>query len=183
MAYRQAVARAYDQCGSSTEVSVAFGCSASWVRRLMQQGRERGTLEPRSTARHTDLRRYDEADERAIRELIRTRPDATLAEVARALGTPAGMMTVSRTLKRLNLPRKKSRRMPANRAAPTWRQSGRAGSPGSPGCGSTNWSASTSSGLRWFRHGGEPTAGPRRASGSSRGCRTGTGRRSAPSPR
>jgi transposase len=108
MDFRRAVARAHDECGSSIEVAEQFNCSQSWVRRLMQQFRERGTLEPLTTARHDDQRSYDDADERAIRELIRHKPDATLAEVAEAIGKPAHPGTVSRTLKRLNLPRKKS---------------------------------------------------------------------------
>ena len=119
MDYRQAVARAYDDCGSSTEVAETFGCSASWVRRLIQHRRDRGTLEPNSTAHHADLRRYDDNDERAIRELIRTRPDATLAEVAAAIGKPAGTSTVARTLRELGLPRKKSPRTPRSSTGPT----------------------------------------------------------------
>src|SRR5580700_8711703 len=113
--FRIAVARAHDESGSSSEVAEQFGCCESWVRRLMQHRRERGTLEPRSSARHDDQRTYDDADERKIRELIRTKPDATLAEVAEVLGKPAHPCTVSRTLTRLNLPRKKSPRMPPNR--------------------------------------------------------------------
>ncbi len=112
MDYRRAVARAYDDCGSSTEVAETFGCSASWVRLLIQRRQSRGTLEPISSARQTSSRKYDLAYEVVIRALIRTRPDATLAEVAAALAKPAGAATVSRTLKRLNLPRKKSRPMP-----------------------------------------------------------------------
>lgn len=108
MDFRRAVARAHDGCGSSIEVAEQFGCSASWVRRLIQQRHERGTLEPLSTARRDDQRRYDNADEQAIRELIRRQPDATLAEVAEAIGKPAHPATVSRTLTRLKLPRKKS---------------------------------------------------------------------------
>ena len=119
MDYRRAVARAYDECGSSTEVAETFGCSASWVRRLIQQRRDRGTLEPASTAHHADLRRYSDADERAIRELIAERPDATLAEVAAALGKPAGVSTVGRTLRRLGLVRKKSPRTPPSSTGPT----------------------------------------------------------------
>jgi transposase len=115
MDYRIAVARAYEECGSSTEVAEEYGCSASWVRRLVQQGRERGTLEPLSSARRDDQRIYDDADEQKIRELIKIRPDATLAEVAEALNKPAHPATVSRTLARLNLPRKKSPRMPPSR--------------------------------------------------------------------
>ena len=108
MDYRMAVAAAYDECGSSIEVAEQFGCSESWVRRLIQRRRERGSLEPLSSARHDDQRIYDDVDEQKIRELISRKPDATLAEVAEALSKPAHPATVSRTLSRLNLPRKKS---------------------------------------------------------------------------
>ena len=119
MDYRAAVARVYDECGSSAEVAEQFGCSASWVRRLIQRRRERGTLGPGSSARTDDQRTYDDADEAKIRELIRARPDATLAEVAQALAKPASLATVSRTLGRLDLPRKKSPRTPPSRTGPT----------------------------------------------------------------
>jgi transposase len=119
MDYRTAVARAYDECASSVDVAEQFGCSASWVRRLIQQRRERRTLEPLSSARHDDQRTYDDADEQRIRELIKAKPDATLAEVAEALAKPAHPATVSRTLKRLKLPRKKSPRTPPSRIVPT----------------------------------------------------------------
>jgi transposase len=117
MDFRIAVARAYDECGSSTEVAEQFNCSESWVRRLIQHQRERGTLEPRPSARHDDQRIYDDADERKIRDLIKSKPDATLAEVAEAPGKSAYPCTVSRTLTRLNLPRKKSPRTPPSRIA------------------------------------------------------------------
>ena len=119
MDFRQAVARAYDESGSSIEVAEQFGCSESWVRRVIQNRRERGTLEALTTARHDDQRSYDDADEQAIRELIRAKPDATLAEVAEALGKPVHTATVSRTLSRLNLPRKKSPRTPPSKTGRT----------------------------------------------------------------
>lgn len=119
MDYREAVARAHDECSSSAEVAEQFGCSASWVRRLIQQRRERGTLQPRSSARKDDQRTYDDADELKIRELIRVRPDATLAEVAEAMGKPVHPGTVGHTLERLGLPRKKSRRTPPSGTART----------------------------------------------------------------
>ena len=119
MDYRIAVARAYDECESSLEVAEQFGCSESWVRRLIQQRRERGTLEPLSSARHDDQRIYDDADEQKIRELIKIKPDATLAEVAEAMNKPAHPATVSRTLARLKLGRKKSPRTPRSKTAPT----------------------------------------------------------------
>ena len=115
MDFRRAVARAYDECGASAEVAEQFGCSESWVRRLIQHRRERGTLQPRTTARHDDQRSYDDADEQRIRELIKRKPDATLAEVAETLGKPAHVSTVSRTLERLGLPRKKSPPTPPSR--------------------------------------------------------------------
>jgi transposase len=119
MDFRIAVARAHEDCGSSTEVAEQFGCSESWVRRLIQRQRESGTLEPLPSARHDDQRTYDDADEQTIRELIKSKPDATLAEVAEALGKSAHPCTVSRTLSRLNLPRKKSPRTPPSRIART----------------------------------------------------------------
>src|SRR5262249_54351907 len=47
MEFREAVARAYEECSSSIEVAEQFNCSESWVRRLMQRYRETGSLEPR----------------------------------------------------------------------------------------------------------------------------------------
>jgi transposase len=128
MDFRRAVARAYDECGSSTEVAEQFGCCASWVRRLVQRRRENGSLEPRPHGRRDEQRSYDDADERRIRALIARRPDATLAEVVEALGKPVHAATASRTLARLGLPRKKSPRTPANNSARTSGPRGRAGS-------------------------------------------------------
>jgi transposase len=119
MDFRCGVARAYDESGSSIEVAEQFGCSESWVRRLIQHRRERGTLDPLTTARHDDQRSYDDADEQAIRQLIKHKPDATLAEVAEAIGKPVHPCTVSRTLTRLNLPRKKSPRTPPSKIGRT----------------------------------------------------------------
>src|SRR6266550_4623035 len=116
---RRSVTRSYAECGSSIEVAEQFNCSESWVRRLIQHRRERDSLEPLTTARHDDQRSYDDADEQAIRALIKNKPDATLAEVAEAIGKSVHPGTVSRTLKRLNLPRKKSPRTPQNRTGRT----------------------------------------------------------------
>jgi transposase len=113
------VARAHAESGSSAEVAETFGCSESWVRRVTQRLRETGTVAARSTARKDDQRAYGDADEAAIRALIRERPDATLAEVAEAIGKRACPGTVSRTLARLELPRKKSRRTPPGGTGPT----------------------------------------------------------------
>ena len=135
MDFRRAAARAYDECGSSIEVAEQLGCSESWVRRLIQRQRERGTLEPQKTARHDDQRTYDDADEQEIRHLIQRKPDATLAEVAEAMGKPASPATISRTLDRLGLPRKKSASTPPSRTARTSPKRGAPGSISSDACG------------------------------------------------
>lgn len=110
MDFRERVARAHRESGSSAEVAETHNCSESWVRRLTQQLRETGSMVAKSTARTDDQRAYDDKDEVAIRELIKQKPDATLAEVAAAIGKPACPGTVCRTLQRLKLVRKKSRR-------------------------------------------------------------------------
>jgi transposase len=103
---------------------------------MTQQMRETGSVAPRSSARIVDQRAYNDKDELAIRKLIRKKPDATLAEVAAAIGKPACIGTVCRTLKRLNLRRKKSPRTPLNGTAPTWSPNAPRGSNGSPAGGS-----------------------------------------------
>jgi transposase len=119
MDFRERVARAHAESGSSAEVAETFGCSEAWVRRLTQRLRETGSLAPSSSARTDDQRAYNDKDEAAIRKLIKRKPDATLAEVATEIGKPASLTTVCRTLQRLKLPRKKSPRMPPSGIAPT----------------------------------------------------------------
>ena len=116
--FRERVVAAHAESGSSAETAQTFELSESCVRRWTQRLRETGNLAPSSSARTDDQRAYDDKDELAIRELIRQQPDATLAEVAAAIGKPACMGTVCRTLQRLKLPRKKSRRTPPSRIAP-----------------------------------------------------------------
>jgi transposase len=116
---RERVVRTHAETGSSAETAEIYGCSESWVRRMTQLLRDTGGLAPRSTARVDDQRAYDDADEAAIRALIARQPDATLAEVAAAIGKPACAGTVCRTLARLDLPRKKSRPTRPSGTAPT----------------------------------------------------------------
>jgi transposase len=112
MDFRKAVARAYDECGSSSEVAETFGCSASWVRRLVQRRRLTDSLAP-LPQRRPDARVIREAEDEQLRALIRETPDLTLAELAAALvpaegrGRPS-VPTVWRATRRLELPLKKS---------------------------------------------------------------------------
>jgi transposase len=105
MEFRRAVAKAYDECGSSIDVAEQFECSESWVRRLIQRRHAAGSLDPRP-ARRPDNRKLDDGDLGRLRELIRATPDLTLAELAAALGNKASVPTVWRAAERLGLPLK-----------------------------------------------------------------------------
>jgi transposase len=118
MDFRERVAAARDNGMETAEVAEIFGCSRSWVRRLMQRQRELGTLAPLQR-KQVDQRALGDADEQLVRRLIAGQPDMTLAELAEALGYKASESTMSRVLKKLGLPRKKSRSTPPSRAGRT----------------------------------------------------------------
>jgi transposase len=114
MDFRKRVMALYDRGMRTAQIVEIMGCSAAWARRLKQRRREMGTVAPLASSREYP-RIYQDQDERRIRELIASRPDATLAEVIQVIGKPASLPTVCRALARLELSRKKSRRMPRNR--------------------------------------------------------------------
>ena len=117
--FRVAVAAAYDECGSSIEVAELFGCSESWVRRLIQRREATGgSLEP-LTPKRPDTRKLDDDDLARLRELIAEQPDLTLGELAAALDHKASVPTVWRATQALRLPLKKRPSTPPSRTAPT----------------------------------------------------------------
>jgi transposase len=128
MEFRVAVAAAYDECGSSIEVAELFGCSESWVRRLVQRREATGgSLEP-LTPKRPDTRKLDEDDLARLRELIAQQPDLTLGELAAALGDKASVPTVWRATQRLDLSLKKRRSTPPSRTGPMSPRRGPTGS-------------------------------------------------------
>ena len=127
MEFREAVARAYDECGSSIEVADQFNCSESWVRRLIQRRRETGSLAPRPN-RLPNNNKLDASDLERLRKLILETPDMTLAELAEALDNKVSVPTVWRATQTLKLPLKKSPSMPPNRTARTSRKPATRGS-------------------------------------------------------
>jgi transposase len=130
MPMRIAVAAAYDECGSSSEVAEMFGCSESWVRRLIQRRRENGSLEPMAPKR-PDTRKLDDADLAQLSTLIAQKPDMTLGELAEALNHKASVPTIWRATQALNLPLKKRLNTPPSRIGPTWPKHEAIGSRGS----------------------------------------------------
>lgn len=116
--FRVLVAAAYDECGSSIEVAEEYGCSESWVRRLVQRRRESGSLAP-ITPKRSDTRKLDDNDLEHLRTLIAAKPDMTLAELAEALGHKASVPTVWRATQALDLPLKKRPSTPPSRTGRT----------------------------------------------------------------
>jgi len=117
MEFRRAVARRYDECGSSDQVAEEMGCCGSWVRRLIRRRDLTDSLDP-LPARLPDNRVLTDADLDRLRESIARRPDLTLAELAAELDDKASVPTVWRATQRLGLPLKKS---PSTRPSRTGR--------------------------------------------------------------
>ena len=117
MDFRRSVAAARESGMTTAEVTEAFGCCGSWVRRLLQRQRESGSLEPRQR-KAAKQRKIDEAQHQRLRQFLRERPDATLAELIEALDLKVHPGTLCRTLKAMDLPLKKSLCMRASRIDP-----------------------------------------------------------------
>ena len=131
MEFRIAVANAYEECGSSIEVAQTFGCSASWVRRLMQRQRETGSLEP-LPAQQPNTSKLLEQDLQQLRELIEKQPDLTLGELAAKLDNKVSVPTVWRATQKLELPLKKRLSTPASRTGQTSKKHAAGGLRNSP---------------------------------------------------
>src|SRR5215217_2052055 len=92
--------------GTIRQIAERFLVSVSFVTRLLRLYRGTGSVEPRPHGGGNPAVLMPEDLER-LRELIRQRPDATLEECAAHLGASCSLMTISRALSRLGLPRKK----------------------------------------------------------------------------
>src|SRR4051812_15884304 len=92
--------------GSLRQIAARFLVSVSFVTRLLQLHRSTGSLEPRPHGGGNPAVLTPEDLER-LRELVREQPDARLDELRQRLGASCSLMTLSRALQRLGLPRKK----------------------------------------------------------------------------
>lgn len=101
---------------SQSELAATFGVSLSFVEKLWRKWRKTGNCDalPHAGGRERSLKN----DEAKIRAAMAAEPDLTLAELCEQIAAANGVcvvpMTMCRELKRLNLPRKKSRLMPPN---------------------------------------------------------------------
>jgi len=106
---RERVAAACD-AGDATREQIAarFKVSVSWIRKLMSQRRETGSIEPKPRGGGR-APAFDAEAEQRLREAVRDNDDSTLRELADAAGVACGPSVVHRALKRMGITRKKSR--------------------------------------------------------------------------
>jgi transposase len=100
------------------QIAALFAVSTSWIRRLVQRRRETGSIAPKPQ-RHGPLPALSDRQRQRLADLVRRRPDATLAELRAQLAAGVGTTTIWREVTRLGLTLKKSRSGPASRTAPT----------------------------------------------------------------
>lgn len=115
--FRERVMAACDRGRPTKEVAELFEVAPSWVRRMKQWRRERGSTAPRPCGGSEP--KLGPAAEATIHAHFRAHPDTTIAELKAALGTEVSEVTVWRTARRLGYRFKKSRRMPPNRIVRT----------------------------------------------------------------
>jgi len=109
-------------------VAAKYTVSPSWVRKLKQQRRETGAIEPRTATPGPAPVLAPHADR--LRDLVRAEPDRTAAEYRDRLGVDVTAVTVWRMLRRLGLTFKKSPSGPPSKTARTSPPGGRRGSRG-----------------------------------------------------
>ena len=115
--FRRLVLADCDAGLGTTATARKFGVCPSWVRRLKQHRRERnGDIAPRTGGGSRGPTKIDRAK---LAELVKARPDATLAELVDGLGVACARSAVHKALRQLKLSYKKSRSAPPSRTART----------------------------------------------------------------
>ena len=106
---RERVVRAVDR-GEQTQQQIAerFGVSTAWIKKLLRQRRETGSIAPKPHGGGMPAKYRGKAMER-LQKALAAQPDATLEELRDRTGVKASIMAVSRALERLGARRKKSR--------------------------------------------------------------------------
>ena len=104
---RERILQLYEQGKSTREIAAFSGFCVAAVRRVRQQFKLRGTLEPQThrCGRKSLLTRARQA---RLEKLVADQPDATLAELGQRLDRPFGTSTVDLWLRRLGLSCKKN---------------------------------------------------------------------------
>ena len=104
--------------GTRDQIAARSSVSPSWVRKVLRQRRDTGSIEPRPHG-GGHAKAFDaEADDR-LRQAVRDEPDATLGELGRAAEVACRPSAVYRTLDRPGITRKKSRGGRPSRTGPS----------------------------------------------------------------
>jgi transposase len=103
--------------GTRDQIAARFSVSVAWVRKLVRQRRDTGSIAPKP---HGGGRRsaFDAAAAAQLRQAVRDDNDATLAELAGASGVACSPAAVFRALGRLGITRKKKSRRAAEQDRP-----------------------------------------------------------------
>ena len=108
MGERKRIMTLYGRGWTTCRIAESLGRSRSGVRRIRQQFRERGELEPMKRGAGPPPKVG--GDERQqLAQLVAERPDATLRELRDALGLDVSLSTIDRHLRALKLSFKKRR--------------------------------------------------------------------------
>jgi transposase len=104
--------------GTREQVAARFSVSVAWVRKLLKQRRETGSIAPRP---HGGGRApaFDGTAADRLREAVKADNDATLRELADTSGVACSPAAVFRALDRLGITRKKKGGGPPSRTAPS----------------------------------------------------------------
>jgi transposase len=122
---RRRVLKDCDAGVGTRAVAQKFSVSESWVRKLKQQRRETGSIEPLTATPGPKPTLAPHADQ--LRELVRAAPGLSAEEYRDRLGVDVAAVTVWRALRRLDLTFKKSPSTRPSGAGPTSPPSGRRG--------------------------------------------------------
>ena len=107
VAIRQRILQLYERGKSTREIAQVFGFCVAAVRRVRQQFRQRGTLQPRTHRRGRRGLLTEERKQR-LEKLLSEQPDATLAELGARMDRPFPTSTVDLWLRRLGWRYKKN---------------------------------------------------------------------------
>ena len=123
---RQRILQLYERGKSTREIAQFCGFCVAAVRRVRQQFRQRGTLEPRTQLCGRSTLLTEERKQR-LQELLAEQPDATLAELGARLDRPFRTSTIDLWLRQLGWRYKKNSGRRRTRTGPTWPKKERAG--------------------------------------------------------
>src|SRR3954470_17049532 len=92
--------------GTRDQIAARFSVSPSWVRKVLRQRRDTGSIEPRPHGGGREPA-FDGQTTARLRAAVRADDDATLEELGRAAAVACSVAAVYRALARLGITRRK----------------------------------------------------------------------------